>query len=44
VGTQLAEEYLRPAGIMILVWFALLATFHRDSPGRPAASAVHAAV
>ncbi|MEV4805319.1 hypothetical protein AB0K18_35430 [Nonomuraea sp. NPDC049421] len=44
VGTQLAEEYLRPAGIMILVWFALLAIFHRDSPGRPAASAVAAAV
>lgn len=30
VGTVLAEEYLRPAGIMILVWFALLAIFHRE--------------
>jgi len=32
VATLLAEEFLRPAGIMILVWFALLAFFHRDEP------------
>ncbi|GGQ31253.1 hypothetical protein [Streptosporangium pseudovulgare] len=38
-GTLLAEGFLRPAGIMILVWFALLAIFHRDDPGRPAAPA-----
>lgn len=37
VGTLLAEEFLRPAGIMILAWFALLAIFHRDDPGHPAA-------
>lgn len=36
VGTVLAEEFLRPAGILILVWFALLAIFHRDEPGHPA--------
>ncbi|MEU4508152.1 hypothetical protein AB0G05_01530 [Nonomuraea wenchangensis] len=36
VGDVLAEEFLRPAGIMILVWFALLAIFHRDDPGHPA--------
>ncbi|MBG0823546.1 hypothetical protein HS048_22730 [Planomonospora sp. ID91781] len=39
VGTLLAEEFLRPAGIMILVWFALLAIFHRDDPEHPAAPA-----
>ncbi|WP_220449123.1 hypothetical protein [Nonomuraea mesophila] len=39
VGTLLAEEFLRPAGIMVLVWFALLAIFHRDDPGHPAAPA-----
>lgn len=32
VGTVLAEEFLRPAGILILVWFALLAIFHHDEP------------
>ncbi len=31
-GTVLDEEVLRPAGILILVWFALLAVFHRDDP------------
>ncbi|XTZ14505.1 hypothetical protein ACQSSU_23900 [Micromonospora echinospora] len=36
VGDVLAEEFLRPAGILILVWFALLATFHRDTPPNPA--------
>jgi hypothetical protein len=35
VGTVLAEEFLRPAGILILAWFALLAIFHRDEPGHP---------
>jgi hypothetical protein len=40
VGTVLAEEFLRPAGIMILVWFALLAIFHRDDhPAHPPAPA-----
>lgn len=38
-GTHLAEEFLRPAGIMILVWFALLAILHRDQPERPAVPA-----
>jgi len=37
VGTVLAEEFLRPAGIMILVWFALLAIFHRDNLEHPTA-------
>jgi uncharacterized membrane protein len=37
VGTLLAEEFLRPAEILILVWFALLAIFHRDDPGHLAA-------
>ncbi|PMR59566.1 hypothetical protein C1A38_18955 [Verrucosispora sp. ts21] len=36
VGTVLAEEFLRPAGILILAWFALLGIFHRDEPGHPA--------
>jgi hypothetical protein len=35
-GTLLAEEFLRPAGIMILAWFASLAIFHRDNPGHAA--------
>ncbi|MFY1650979.1 hypothetical protein ACN27J_08785 [Solwaraspora sp. WMMB762] len=39
VGTHLAEEFLRPAGIMILVWFALLATFDGNQPERPAVAA-----
>ncbi len=39
VGTVLAEEFLRPAGILILVWFALLAVFHRDEPTHTTASA-----
>ena len=39
VGDVLAEEFLRPAGILILVWFALLAIFHRDEPTRAPASA-----
>jgi hypothetical protein len=30
VGHVLPESFLRPAGILILVWFALLAIFHRS--------------
>jgi hypothetical protein len=37
VGSHLAEEFLRPAGILILVWFALLAGLHRDEPDHSAA-------
>ncbi len=32
VAPFLPEVFLRPAGIMILVWFTLLAIFHRDAP------------
>ncbi|MEE1938830.1 hypothetical protein V1L54_05280 [Streptomyces sp. TRM 70361] len=39
VGNVLGEEFLRPASIMILVWFALLAILHRDQPERPAVPA-----
>ncbi len=34
VGNALPEEFLRPAGICILVWFALLAIFHRSAAER----------
>ncbi|MFE9750171.1 hypothetical protein ACFYOT_35120 [Saccharothrix saharensis] len=37
VGNVLPETYLRPAGILILVWFALLAVLHRPAPERSAA-------
>ncbi len=36
VGNVLPESFLRPAGILILVWFALLAIFHRPAEGRAA--------
>ncbi|MFD7660883.1 hypothetical protein ACFV4N_43515 [Actinosynnema sp. NPDC059797] len=34
---MLPESFLRPAGILILVWFALLAVFHRSAQDRSAA-------
>jgi hypothetical protein len=37
VGDVLPESFLRPAGILILVWFALLAIFHRSVEERSAA-------
>ncbi|GHF16641.1 hypothetical protein GCM10017786_58190 [Amycolatopsis deserti] len=37
VGDVLPESFLRPAGILILVWFALLAIFHRSAQERTAA-------
>jgi hypothetical protein len=37
VGDVLPESFLRPAGILILVWFALLAIFHRSAQERSAA-------
>ncbi|WP_217139969.1 hypothetical protein [Streptomyces sp. AC627_RSS907] len=36
VGNVLPESFLRPAGILILVWFALLAVFHRPAEDRSA--------
>ncbi|MER7115064.1 hypothetical protein ABT332_11305 [Saccharomonospora azurea] len=36
VGNVLPESFLRPAGILILVWFALLAIFHRPAEERAA--------
>ncbi len=36
-GDVLPESFLRPAGILILVWFALLAVFHRSEQERSAA-------
>lgn len=36
VGNVLPESFLRPAGILILVWFALLAIFPRPAEGRAA--------
>lgn len=36
VGDVLPESFLRPAGILILVWFALLAVFHRSAQDRSA--------
>lgn len=36
-GDVLPESFLRPAGILILVWFALLAIFHRSAQERSAA-------
>ncbi|EHR59200.1 hypothetical protein [Saccharomonospora cyanea] len=36
VGHVLPESFLRPAGILILVWFALLAIFHRPAEDRSA--------
>ena len=39
VGNVLPESFLRPAGILILVWFAPLAIFHRSTPERSAAPA-----
>ncbi|MGW4109840.1 hypothetical protein ACWEFJ_03070 [Actinosynnema sp. NPDC004786] len=38
VGTVLPESFLRPAGILILVWFALLAVFHRATGEGPVAT------
>ncbi len=37
-GDVLAEPFLRPAGILILIWFALLAIFHRPAEERSAES------
>lgn len=37
VGNVLPESFLRPAGILILVWFALLAIFDRSHGERAAA-------
>ena len=42
VGNVLPEEFLRPAGILILVWFALLAVFHRPVEERSATPAIPA--
>ncbi|UVS80924.1 hypothetical protein [Actinokineospora sp. UTMC 2448] len=39
VGDVLPESFLRPAGILILVWFALLAICHRSNSGPAAPSA-----
>ncbi|WP_434441585.1 hypothetical protein [Lentzea sp. E54] len=40
VGTVLPETYLRPAGILILVWFALLAIFQPMTAERSTAPAL----
>lgn len=37
VGNVLPESFLRPAGILILIWFALLAISHRSNEEHPAA-------
>ncbi|CAM3843022.1 hypothetical protein KIPE111705_27590 [Kibdelosporangium persicum] len=39
VGEVLPETFLRPAGILILVWFALLAIFHRPVQEQTSGSA-----
>ncbi|MEY9214797.1 hypothetical protein NI17_018035 [Thermobifida halotolerans] len=44
VGDVLPESFLSPAGICILVWFALLAIFHRSTGERSAGSASPALV
>jgi hypothetical protein len=44
VGDALPESFLRPAGILILVWFALLAIFHRSVEERLEESASPASV
>lgn len=36
VGDVLPESFLRPAGILILIWFALLAIFHGSAEERAA--------
>lgn len=43
-GNVLPEPFLRPAGICILVWFALLAFFHRPTGERSAGPASPAPV
>lgn len=44
VGDVLPESFLRPAGILILVWFALLAISHRSDEERPSAPTSSASV
>lgn len=44
VGDVLPESYLAPAGICIVIWFALLAYFDRPAEERSAASASPASV
>ncbi|CAL9675275.1 hypothetical protein SUDANB15_07712 (plasmid) [Streptomyces sp. enrichment culture] len=44
VGDVLPESFLAPAGICILIWFALVAIFHQPAEERSAASASPASV
>jgi len=44
VADVLPESYLRPAGICILIWFALLAIYHRSAEERSAEAASPATV
>lgn len=44
VADVLPESYLRPAGICILIWFALLAIYHRSAEERSTEAASPATV